>query len=82
MYIMVSLSASEFKARCLAVLADVARTGESVTVLKRGRPIVRILPVAGEPADHPQKALAGKLDIIGDVIAPVVPADDWEAERA
>ena len=44
MYLMPTLSASEFKARCLAVLAEVAQTGETVTILKRGRPLARIAP--------------------------------------
>jgi len=78
---MTSLSASEFKARCLAVLAEVARTGEGVIVLKRGRPVARILPVAGEGEEYPQMSLAGRLDIVGDVMSPVLLPDDWEAER-
>ncbi len=81
MYLMTELSASEFKARCLAVLADVARTGESVTVLKRGRPLARILPAVNDEVDYPQKALAGKLEIVGDVISPVLPPEAWEAEN-
>jgi prevent-host-death family protein len=78
---MTPLSASEFKARCLAVLAEVAQTGETVTILKRGRPLARIVPVVEEADDYPQQALAGTLDIVGDVITPVLPPDAWDAER-
>ena len=81
MCLMTSLSASEFKARCLAVLAEVARTGESVTVLKRGRPVARVVPVVDEADEYPQQSLAGRLDIVGDVMSPVLPPDEWEAER-
>jgi len=79
---MAVLSVTELKARCLAVLAEVARTGESVTILKRGRPLARILPAGNDTADYPQKALAGKLEIVGDVISPVLPPEAWVAENS
>ena len=44
-----SISASAFKARCLALLDDVAATGRSLVVTKRGRPVARLVPVE-EPA--------------------------------
>jgi antitoxin (DNA-binding transcriptional repressor) of toxin-antitoxin stability system len=34
---MKAIAVNEFKARCLAILEDVARTGESVVVSKHGR---------------------------------------------
>jgi prevent-host-death family protein len=39
------LTASRFKARCLALLDEVAETGESLVVTKRGRPVARVAPV-------------------------------------
>lgn len=47
------MQASEFKARCLAVLDDVARTRQEVVVTKHGVPVARLVPIA-EPAstDH------------------------------
>jgi prevent-host-death family protein len=41
-----TISASQFKARCLAMLDEVAATGEEVVVTKRGRAVARVLPVA------------------------------------
>jgi prevent-host-death family protein len=35
---------AEFKARCLHIIEEVAKTGKEVQVSKRGRPAVRILP--------------------------------------
>lgn len=37
--------ASTFKARCLALLDEVASTGNSVLVTKRGRPLARLVPI-------------------------------------
>jgi prevent-host-death family protein len=38
------ISATEFKAKCLAILSDVEATGNTVTVTKRGRPVATIGP--------------------------------------
>lgn len=39
------IGAAEFKARCLRILDEVQRSGESVTVTKRGRPVAEVKPV-------------------------------------
>ncbi len=38
----VSMAASEFKAKCLRILDDVAATGDSLIITKRGRPIAKV----------------------------------------
>jgi prevent-host-death family protein len=43
-----TVSASQFKAQCLAMLDEVAATGEEIVVTKRGRAVARVL-AAGEP---------------------------------
>jgi prevent-host-death family protein len=43
-----TVSASQFKARCLAMLDEVAATGEEIVVTKRGRPVARV-SAATEP---------------------------------
>jgi prevent-host-death family protein len=43
-----TVSASQFKARCLAMLDEVASTGEEIIVTKRGRAVARVL-AAGKP---------------------------------
>jgi prevent-host-death family protein len=42
------ISASEFKAKCLALLDEVAETKETLVVTKRGKPVAQIVP-AEEP---------------------------------
>ena len=43
------ITATEFKARCLRLLDEVADTGETLVVTKRGRPVVRIDPSSPRP---------------------------------
>mgnify|MGYP001766876842 CR=1 FL=1 len=78
---MTTMNASDFKARCLSVLDEVARTGEQVTILKRGKPVARLVPAAGAGASWPQERLKGSVEILGDVISPAVDPGEWEAER-
>ena len=75
------LNATDFKARCLAILDEVCKTGEPVTILKRGRPVAQVVPPIPRDEDYPQASLHGTVTIVGDVIAPPVSADQWDAER-
>ncbi len=43
-----TVSASQFKAQCLAMLDEVADTGEEIVVTKRGRAVARV-SAATEP---------------------------------
>ena len=38
------IKASEFKAKCLALIDEVAESGEAIVVTKRGKPVVRVQP--------------------------------------
>ena len=72
-----TIQASEFKARCLALMDDVARTGEVLVVTKNGRPVAELRPYRGVRTASPIGLHRG-VRILGDVIEPV---DDqgWEA---
>jgi prevent-host-death family protein len=76
-----TIKAAEFKATCLAVLDEVARTGEPVVILKRGRPVAELVPPLLHGRRYPQDALAATVEIVGDVLAPVLPPEAWHAER-
>ena len=75
---MTTLLVSDFKARCLAVLEHVHSGGETVLVTRRGKPLVRVMPVTDRPAG-PRRlgALAGEASAKGD-IAHAGFAADWE----
>ncbi len=44
------MKASEFKARCLAVLDEVRDSGREVTITKRGQPVAKLVPVEPPPS--------------------------------
>lgn len=78
---MKTINASEFKAKCLAILDEVAQTGESVTILKRGQPVAQLIPPLPSRNVYPQHNLKGTGKIIGDIIEPPLPPEAWDAER-
>lgn len=77
---MKTIQASEFKAKCLAILDEVAATGEGITILKRGKPVAQLLPATFEIEGYPQPALKGTVEFLGDVVSPTLPPAAWETE--
>ena len=75
------INASEFKAKCLALLDEVAETGEHITILKRGRPVAELVPPVSVGQGLPQESIMGTIEILGDIVAPALPADAWEVLR-
>ena len=39
-----TIKASEFKAKCLKLMDEVAESGEEIVITKNGRPVSRLLP--------------------------------------
>jgi prevent-host-death family protein len=76
-----TIRASELKAKLLAVLDEVAASGEGVTVLKRGKPVAQILPAVPRDGGYPQDSLDGTCRIVGDIMTPVVAEKEIQALR-
>jgi prevent-host-death family protein len=68
-----TIPATRFKAECLQLLDDVAESGETIIVTKRGKPVARLLPL------EPPESLEGSVTFLVDdeeFIAPLFP--DYE----
>lgn len=74
-----TIDASDFRARCLAILDQVHETGEEVVIVKRGRPVAVLSRVAEEGERYPQAELEGTVVIVGDVLEPVFPEEHWNS---
>ena len=46
---MKTIKASEFKAKCLGIMDDVAATGEPVMITKNGVPVAELIPAKRRP---------------------------------
>ena len=78
---MKQLHASTFKATCLAVMDEVAETGATYTITKRGKAVAQIVPPAPASKSYPQLALQSSFEILGDIVAPTTHPDDWDSNR-
>ncbi|MGH2728915.1 MAG: type II toxin-antitoxin system Phd/YefM family antitoxin [Actinomycetota bacterium] len=58
-----AIPASQFKAKCLALLDQVADTHVSFVITKRGRPVAKVVPV-DEPTAR--RSLKGSVTILTD----------------
>ncbi|HXM93733.1 MAG TPA: type II toxin-antitoxin system prevent-host-death family antitoxin [Candidatus Dormibacteraeota bacterium] len=77
---MKQMRAGIFKARCLSIMKDVQATGEPVVVTKRGKPVVKVVPVKSKKANL-FGFMVGEFKIGGDIEAPVVPLEHWKAMK-
>jgi antitoxin (DNA-binding transcriptional repressor) of toxin-antitoxin stability system len=69
-----SLNVSEFREQCLSLLD--ALPAEGVLIMKRGRPVAKLVPVRDSDGDL-IGSLAGQLDIKGDIFST---GEKWNAE--
>lgn len=73
-----TMKASEFKAKCLKLMDEVAASGESIVVTKNGEPVSRLVPYRKPPGTL-CGATRGRIEILGDIIEPI--DVEWEADR-
>lgn len=74
---MIEISKTKLKAQMLKVFRDIEESGEPVIVTDRGRPTLRIEPIARKgTVDEIFGHLRGKVRFIGDPNAPTT--GEWE----
>lgn len=71
------LPATEFKAKCLAYLDQVAQTHASITLTKHGRPVAKLVPV-DDAEQMIFGRLAGTVQVLGDIVNPL--NETWEVD--
>lgn len=74
------VSATEFKAKCLALLSEIEQRGGPITITRRGRPVAVLGPAKKKAWKSPRNMFAGRVQIIGDIVN-VDMAELWEVTR-
>ncbi|HZQ93907.1 MAG TPA: type II toxin-antitoxin system Phd/YefM family antitoxin [Candidatus Sulfotelmatobacter sp.] len=74
---MKTMAAGEFKARCLQVMDQVHRSRTPVVITKRGKPVAKLVPLEEVPEPMLGR-LKGQIEILGDIVSPITPLEDWE----
>jgi prevent-host-death family protein len=70
-----TVPAGQFKAKCLALLDEVAQTGQAVVVTKHGKPVAQVVPIKTKSVNP----LKGSVLYQGDIVSPIL--DDWEMDK-
>jgi prevent-host-death family protein len=62
------VNATEFKAKCLALLDEVEAQAGTITITKRGRPVAVLGPTRKKAWKSPKGAWSRKVRIEGDIV--------------
>ena len=71
------IKASEFRAKCLALLDEVEQTGDRLVITKKGKPVAELVPHKPAKRRSPLGIFKGRMEILGDIISPI--DVEWEA---
>ena len=63
-----TVSATEFKAKCLAYLDEIEQHGGPITITRRGRPVAVLGRAKRTAWKSPRTSWAGKVEIVGDIV--------------
>ena len=72
-----TIEASDFKAKCLELMDEVAESGEEIVIAKNGRPVSRLVPYREKPKSW-FGIDRGRIEFLGDIIEPI--DVEWEAQ--
>jgi prevent-host-death family protein len=71
-----TIAAGRFKAQCLRLLDEVAETGETIVVTKRGKPVAKL-----EPLEDPPSLKGSVIYLVDDDEALFSTGEVWDVER-
>jgi prevent-host-death family protein len=75
---MKTMPAGKFKVHCLQVMDEVQAKRQAVLITKRGKPVAKLVPVNKDgKKDDIFGFMAGKIKIVGDIVAPAFSPKDW-----
>ncbi len=79
---MQEVAISKFKAKCLGLLEQVRKTKKPILVTRFGKPVAEVVPASPMPArNNWLGSMRDSIEIVGDVVSPIVEETDWEALR-
>ena len=79
---MEEIAVSKFKATCLAVVEQVRKTRKPIRITRFGKAVAELVPPS-PPARRPDwmGCMAGKVEILGDIVSPATDPEEWDALR-
>jgi len=79
---MEEVAISEFKAKCLALLERVRQTKKPLRITRFGKPVAEVVPPSPDTEQNNWiGSMKDSMQILGDIVAPVVDEADIQALR-
>ena len=79
--VMKNINISEFKAKCLGLIEQVDKTRQPLRITRHGRPVAELIPAGPDRKRKFLGDMAGTVEILGDIVSPVIDLDEFEAYR-
>jgi prevent-host-death family protein len=77
---MEEVAISEFKAKCLALLERVRQTKKPIRITRFGKPVAEVVPPSPDSSQGTWiGSMKDTMQILGDIVSPVVDEADIEA---
>jgi prevent-host-death family protein len=77
------IAISKFKARCLSLLEEVSKTRTPLRVTRRGKAIADVIPTTSEAEERSWiGSMSDSIDIVGDIVSPVIDVEAIEALKS
>jgi prevent-host-death family protein len=74
------IAISKFKAKCLSLLEEVSKTRTPLRVTRRGKPLADVIPASSEEEERSWiGSMSGSIEIVGDIVSPVIDMGAIEA---
>ena len=74
------IAISKFKAKCLSLLEEVSKTKTPLRVTRRGKAIADVIPTTSEAEERSWiGSMSDSIDIVGDIVSPVIDVEAIEA---
>lgn len=73
-----NINATEFKARCLKLIDEVAATHQPLVITKHGKAVARVVPIESDEERSLFGYMKGTLEVHGDIVSAI--EEVWSAE--
>jgi len=72
---------SKFKAKCLGLIEQVHKTRQPLRITRHGIPVAEVIPAGPDRKRNFVGDMVGTIEILGDIVSPIIDLDDIEAYR-
>ena len=79
--VMRDIPISKFKAKCLGLIEQVQKTRQPLRITRHGVPVAEVIPTGPDRKRKFVGDMVGTVEILGDIVSPIIDLDDIEAYR-